>query len=107
MSPTNKNTKGLKNIKKCPNHCGIWIAWNQSLDRFIQAKTGEIHVCPKGRSRQQKASSKKIKTLKGEQVIYMDTIGPAIAEILSVAQEILKLLRKIDGSITKFQGGID
>jgi hypothetical protein len=37
----------------------------------------------------------------------MDTIGPAIAEILSVAQEILKLLRKIDGSITKFQGGID
>jgi hypothetical protein len=108
MSPNNNGTKELKNIKKCPNHCGTWIAWNARLNRFIQAKTGEIHHCPKWKpNQQQKTSNKKIKILKGEQIAYVDTIGPAIAGILSVVQEVLKLLRKMDGSITKFQGGID
>jgi hypothetical protein len=44
--------------------------------------------------------------LKRAEVTYIDTIGPAIAETLSAVQEVLKLLRKIDGSIAKFQVGI-
>jgi hypothetical protein len=107
MSSNNDNAKGLKNIKKCPNHCGTWIAWNPSLNRFIQAKTGEIHQCTKWKPRQQqKVSNRKIKTLKRAEVTYIDTVGPAIAEILSEVQELLKLLRKVDDSMAKFQGEI-
>jgi hypothetical protein len=39
-------------------------------------------------------------------VTYIDTVGPAIAEILSEVQELLKLLRKVDDSMAKFQGEI-
>lgn len=33
------------------------------------------------------------------QVQYLDTIGPVVTEILSIVQEVLKLVRKIDDSI--------
>jgi hypothetical protein len=99
MSPTNNNTKRLKSIRKCHNHCGTWIAWN----RFIDVKTGEIHQCPTWKARQQQKRSREgIKTLNREEVAYMDTIGPAIAETLSVIQEVFKLVRKMHDSIAKF-----
>jgi hypothetical protein len=106
MSPANNNTKRLKSIKNCPNHCGTWIAWNPSLNRFIQAKTGEIHLCPKWKPNQQrKAPYKKIETPR-KIVTHVDTTRLAIPEILpvidemhSAIEELLKVSRKLLDSI--------
>lgn len=109
MNSNNNNTKWLKNVRPCINNCRTWISWNALIGRYIEVKTGEIHRCPKWRpnsKQQRKTPYKKIRTLKRDEVTYVDTIGPAIAEILSTIEEILKLIRKIHGSIAKFQGDI-
>lgn len=103
---SNNNTKRLKNIKKCPNRCGTWIAYNQKLNRFVQAKTGEIHHCPKWKPNQQrKAPYKKIETPR-KIVTHVDTMRLAIPEILpvidemhSAIEELLKVSRKLLDSI--------
>ena len=95
MSPNNNNIRGL-NVKRCPNKCKTWIAWSPHLNRFVEAKSGQIHHCPKWKKakQQQRTSPMNFRTLKTEEVTYIDTIGPAIAEIHYVVQEILKMLQK-------------
>jgi hypothetical protein len=73
---------------------------DEKKDLLKNAKSGQIHHCPKWKARQQrKRSLEGIKTLKRAEATYIDTLGPAIAEILSVIQEVLRLVRKMDDSI--------
>jgi hypothetical protein len=107
MSSNNNNTKGLKNIKKCPNHCGTWIAYNERLNRFVEAKSGEIHRCPKWKpdpNYQRKAPYKKIKTLKREEVTQLDPTRLTMEDIRSMEQKLLEALEYIKRYIHERRG---
>jgi hypothetical protein len=94
-------TKGTK--KLCNNGCGKEIQWDIDLKYYIEIDTGRKHSCPNWKPKQlQNNSYNNTRNLTSGQVTYLDTIGPAIAEILSLMQEITERLRKLDGFITKF-----
>jgi hypothetical protein len=115
MALNNNKSRLHKNVKPCPNHCRTWIAYNEHLNRFVEVKSGEIHRCPKWKpnpDQQHKTACKNI-IPKRVEVASIDTIDPAIAGILSTIvqvhstiDEILRLIRKLLDSITKYQRGI-
>jgi hypothetical protein len=99
MAPKNNNIKGIKNVKPCPNGCRTWIAYNERLNRFIEAKSGEIHQCPKWKpnpGRQRRIRYNKIKTLSREELTRLDPASLTMEDMLSIHQENLKMLEDIE-----------
>jgi hypothetical protein len=97
------NNNYNKHVQKlCKNGCGKNIEWDIDLKYYVEIDTGRKHSCPNWKPKQlQNNSYNNRSTITSEQITYVDTIGPAIAEILSLMQEITERLRKLDG-FTKF-----
>ena len=81
----NANNNGSS--KLCRNGCGKYIRWDKFQNAFVEIDTGYRHRCPNWSPSQEKVDIPNRK-LTLEQQLYADTIGPVIAEILSLVQEI-------------------
>ena len=87
METGNNNQNYNKFGKLCRNGCGKRIRWDTAENAFFEIDTNYRHRCPNWSPSQERVNipSRKL-TL--EQQLYADTLGPAIAEILSSVQEI-------------------
>jgi hypothetical protein len=92
MTPNDNNTKDIKNFKLCPNHCTTWIGYNERLNRFMEAKSGEIHRCPKWKTdlgQQQSTPHRRIKALEKDEKIQLYPENLTMEEFLSMCRKAL------------------
>lgn len=73
--------------KGCKNGCGEVIRWDNSQNCYIEVNTNRRHRCPNWNSTYEQHLSS-LRKITPEQQLYADTLGPAIAKILSLVQEI-------------------
>lgn len=82
-SSNNNNTE-----RPCKYGCGKHIRWDRSQNAYVEVDTNIRHRCPHWNSKQEHPVEVANHRITAEQQLYADTIGPAIAEILSLVQEI-------------------
>ena len=94
METTNNNHNNNRFAKPCRNGCGKHIRWDTVQNTFFEIDTNYRHICPNWSPSQEKVDilNHKLTKLTVEQQLYADTLGPAIAEILSLVQEIYRLI---------------
>jgi hypothetical protein len=93
ISNNNNNTE-----RPCKYGCGKLIKWDKSQNAYIEIDTNIRHRCPNWNSKQEHPIEVVNHRITTEQQLYADTIGPAIAEILSLVQEIYeKMFPKEEG----------
>jgi hypothetical protein len=89
METADNNYNNDRFSKPCRNGCGKRIRWDTVQNVFFEIDTNYRHRCPNWSPSQKKVDVSNRK-LNSEQQLFADTIGPAIAEILSLVQEIYK-----------------
>ena len=87
METTNSNHNNSRFAKPCKNGCGKHIRWDTVQNAFFEIDTKCHHICPNWSPSQEKVDIPTRK-LTLEQQLYADTIGPVLAEILSLVQGI-------------------
>jgi hypothetical protein len=74
--------------KLCRNGCGKYIRWDTTQSEYFEIDTNNHHICSNWSPNLEKVSSSLNRKITPEQQLCADTVGPAIAEILSLVQEI-------------------
>jgi hypothetical protein len=89
METASNNHNNNRFSKPCRNGCGKHIRWDTVQNAFFEIDTNYRHRCPNWSQSREKVDIDNHK-LTSEQQLYADTLGPAIAEILSLVQVIYK-----------------
>jgi hypothetical protein len=74
--------------RACKYDCGKLIKWDKSQNAYTESDTNFRHRCPNWNSKREHPVEVASHRITAKQQLYADTIGPAIAEILSLVQEI-------------------
>ena len=87
METANNNHNDDRFSKPCKNGCGKRIRWDNSQHSYIEVDTNQKHQCPNWNPKYERLTGLNHKiTLEQQQ--YADTLGPLIAKIFSLVQEI-------------------
>jgi hypothetical protein len=86
MKPVSNSDNNTQ--RACKYGCGKLIKWNKSQNAYIEIDTNVRHRCLNWNSKQEHHVEVTNHSIIAEQQQYADTLGPAIAEILSLVQEI-------------------
>jgi hypothetical protein len=89
----NPNNKQF--AKLCKNGCGKLIKWDTSQNTYSEVDTNKQHRCPTWNPNHRQISRNLDHRITQEQLLYMDTLGPTIAEILSVVQNLEKIVKQL------------
>jgi hypothetical protein len=100
MIPNNKKSKrAIKSIRQCKFGCQKWIAWNAHSSQFIEAETGEKHICPnlklKGHEQRNRDNNMNNILTTKELLDYINTIGASMTQVLCLHGEILDMHKEI------------
>ena len=84
---TIRNDSKIRQEKVCKNGCGKVIRWDNSQNSYIEVDTNQRHRCPNWNPKYDHLIGLNHK-INLEQQQYADTLGPLVAKILSLVQEI-------------------
>jgi hypothetical protein len=88
--------------KLCKNGCGKLIKWDKSKKFYFEIETNERHKCPNWVPNQRQPPLSLSRKITKEQLLYMDTIGPAISRILSVVENVERhIVQEMKGERTR------
>lgn len=100
----NEHSSSIKREYSC-HGCGQQIKFDSNITSPKSGKViplnmnGEQHDCPNFNNRsnynQDQQSKFSVSTLTLEQAKYMDSVGPTVAQILELSQEIKDIVRKL------------
>jgi len=91
----NDENKAVKKLKLCPNSCGKLISYNARLNVCLEVDTGMKHKCPNLNQKVQTNFQHTTKLVPAEEVKYIDTWSPLLAEMLRLLEEIRDMLERI------------
>jgi hypothetical protein len=85
---TTHNNRNNRFSKPCRNGCGKHIRWDNSQNSYTEFGTNQKHQCPNWKNPKYEHVTGLNHKITPEQQQYADTLGPLIAKILSLVQEI-------------------
>ena len=88
MDTIPNNDSKNRHEKVCKNGCGQVIKWDNFQNCYIEVSTNQRHRCPNWKNPKYEHATGLNHKITPEQQQYADTLGPLIAKILSLVQEI-------------------
>ena len=88
--------------KLCKNGCGKLIKWDTSQNKYFEIDTNHHHRCPNWKPNHEQLSRNLNRKITQEQLLYIDTIGPAICRILSIVENVERhIVQEMKGERTR------